>query len=86
MSKPMKSFNIVPDCPNGVGGALDCLGLCAICETVLESLNRGIEYSEDNGGKKWCVKFLTADGPIYMFDPRELRKRMVMKGWLKDAL
>lgn len=44
MSKTMKSFSIVPDC-----GRVPCLGLCAICETVLESFNKGIEYSEDNG-------------------------------------
>lgn len=44
MSKT-KNLSIVPDC----GRVPDCLGLCAICETVLETINEGIQYSEDGG-------------------------------------
>lgn len=50
-----RSFSTVPDCPSGVGGALDCLGLCAICEVVMWYLNTNLTYSED-GGKMYCKK------------------------------
>ena len=34
-------------------GRVDCLGLCAICETVMESINAGVEYSEDGGENRY---------------------------------
>lgn len=62
-------------------GRVDCLGLCAICETVMESINSGIEYSEDGGGcrltveianKKLVAKLETGEGTWYFFDPKDV--------------
>ena len=69
------------DITHSCGGRVDCLGLCAICETVMASINAGVEYSEDGGkcvlavdirNTKSVATIETKEGTWYFFDPNEV--------------